>query len=224
MTVEAAEARLVLVVADADAEKFLGAAIRRGIERGCLKPFHLEIRRDPMRDSSVCQQPGKTLVGIDASNDKVLITFDRSGSGREEDATEAIEARVLDTLAASGLAREDIACVVFAPELEVIFTPDHVWTSVADRLAKRRREAPPTTDTVLARTQHRPRNEPAEWGSHLAHDPKDCFDALLRVLRLRHEPAVFQELGNALSLARLKHGSAAARIASHLVKWFGASA
>ncbi len=52
---------LVVLLADADAERFIKAVIDRGIERKCLPTIHWRTVVDPMRDPSVVRRADSLL-------------------------------------------------------------------------------------------------------------------------------------------------------------------
>lgn len=214
-----ASPELVLVVADADAEKLLEAVLTRGIEGGCLRSLRWAIRRDPMRDASVCQSPLRALAGVRPSESKLLVLFDHHGSGREGTPARDLEADVVGHLVRAGFPKGHAECIVLEPELETVIVP--AWDRVAEVLSARRNIAPPTYEQVLLKAGL-PRMPAEGWNKALANRPKECLDGMLRLLRLRHEPAIFAEIGRQVSLRTFKQGDAAGRLAACLVGWFAA--
>lgn len=206
------------MVADADAEKLLGSVIKRGVEGGCLRAIRWVIRRDPMRDSSVCQSPLRALAGVRPSESRVMIIFDHHGSGREATPARELEGEVIGQLRRAGFPESDVECIVLEPELEAVLIP--VWDRVAELLAARRSAAPPTREQVLSKAAVQRGEEP--WTAQLSRQPKEHFDAMLRLLRLRHEPSVFADVGSQVSLRSFKTGYAGGRLAARLTSWFGA--
>jgi hypothetical protein len=210
---------LVVVVADADAEKLLESVLRRGVEGGCLRSFRWVIRRDPGHDASVCQSPLRALAGVRPSESKLLVIFDHHGSGRETTPARDLEADIVERLVRAGFPETGVACILLEPELEAVIVP--AWDRVAELLAARRKLAPPTHEQVLARVRSSGTSAEA-WSKALSEQPKECLDGLLRILRLRHEPSLFAEMGRHVSLRTFKQGGAAARLSACLLKWFGA--
>lgn len=214
---ESAAPELVVVVADADAEKLLESLLRRGVEGRCLRPFRWVIRRDPMRDSSVCQSPLRALAGVRPGESKLLILFDHHGSGREATPARELESEVVGQLLRAGFPAQDAQCVVLEPELEAVIVP--AWDRVGELLSARRKVAPPSPDQVLAKAGLPPASARL-WSAQLSAQPKECLDGMLRLLRLRHEPAVFADIGKHVSLRTFKQGDAAGRLAASIVRWF----
>lgn len=208
---------LVVVVADADAEKLLESVLRRGIESGCVRPFRWVIKRDPMRDASVCQSPLRALAGVRPSESKLLVLFDHHGSGRETTPARELEAEVLGQLMRAGFPESNARCIILEPEIEAVIAP--AWDRVAEVLSARRNEPPPSREKVLAKAGLASTAEDA-WRTALLAHPKECLDGMLRLLRLRHEPAVFADIGRQVSLRIFKQGDAAGRLAACLVGWF----
>lgn len=100
-----------------------------------------------------------------------------------------------------------------------------VWPSIQEYLeGKRSRKV--YRSQILARAglvRKTLGSEPTDetWTELLKAHPKDCLLGLLHALGLRHQPALFADLGRRLSLPELKAGEAAGTIASILVQWFG---
>jgi hypothetical protein len=207
------EPKLVVVVADADAEAMVRVLVDRGMERRCLDATEYVVRRHPMRDAAVCRNPLSALQGVRPGSTRVLVVFDLHGSGREEDPRDAIERDVVEELERHGFPRGDVGCVVLDPEVETVLVC--VWDRVAELLAAKRGESPPPRSAYGVPEEN--------WQSALAADPKGYFLRLLAAMRLRHQSALFGEIARAVSLPALKSGDASARIAGHLVQWFGAN-
>lgn len=183
-------------------------------------PIRWIIRRDPMRDSSVCQSPLRCLAGVRPSLSRLLVMFDHHGSGRESTPARELEVEVVGQLLRAGFPRSDVECIVLEPELEAVLAP--AWDRVAAVLAARRNIAPPTYEQVLAKAGIRSPAEAHVWAAELARQPKEFLDAMLRILRLRHEPSIFADIGRQVSLRTFKEGPAAGRLAACLTGWFGA--
>lgn len=214
---------LVIVVADADAEQFLRALLQRGIDRKCLRPIHYLVRRDPMRDASVLRNPARSLVDIPRRGCRVLVTFDHHGSGKENEAPQTLAESVLSELERAGFSRESTRCVLFEPELEATLVT--VWSSVQGILEAKRGKKVDSSKILAGTKALRPAvaSTPSEGAlaELLKNQPKECLIELLHALQLRHQPALFKELGTNLSMGALKAGEVARRIAEILVDWFG---
>ncbi len=220
---EAVAYDLVVVAADLDVEVFLGTMLKRGIERGCLRPHRWVIRRDPMRDAGVRQSPCKAIPDIRPDTSKILIVLDHHGCGSDDAPAADIEDAIQAQLHCAGHHRA--SCVVLEPEFEAVLMP--VWDRMVSLLAaKRPGVAVPSRQTVLSRGGVRAESrEPTEteWQAALSNHPKECVLGLLRCLRLRHQSPLFREIGQEASLRALKNGAAVRRIAEQLVGWFGIS-
>ncbi len=195
--------KLVVLFADADAERFITGLIERGIERGCLRLRNedWEAVRDPMHDARVAREPTAALAPfLHLPTCRFVIVVDHHGSGAEARCRESLESDMVDALLRAGITRERVAAIVFEPELEVALVP--TWTRVLELLARVRRE-PPRAIPVSAE------------------DPKASWGSALRAYKLKSGPALFEELAKDLSLERLKNGAALGRLSERLVDWFG---
>lgn len=195
---------LVVLFADADAERFVSTLLRRGMQSRCLRELRAQSVRDPMRDPKVARSPNLALAAfLHLRSTRFLVVWDHVGSGREREAPGAVEQDVVSVLVQTGLPRENVAAVAFVPELEIALVP--VWDRVMQVLAQKRSLLPPAAP---------PRPDA----------PKESLHDALRELRLRPQPCLFEELAAEISVARLKNGEAISRMAAQLVTWFGASA
>jgi hypothetical protein len=210
---------LFIVVADADVEQFLAHTLRRGVERRCLREFTWEIRRDPMRDAGVRQSPLRSVPDLRGDRAKLLVVLDHDGCGRELERPDEVERSLMNQLARAGIPDGGADCVVLAPELEAVLVP--VWDSVAEIIAQKRHRQAPTPAQVM-RALASPLECPSQaWQAVLAQRPKECLHALLRLLQLRHQSALFGEVACRVSLPSLKQGVHAARLFARLNEWFG---
>lgn len=193
---------LVVLFADADAQRFVTKLIERGIERRCLRPMKWRHIRDPMHDPRVARDPTAALaLFLRHPTCRFVVVLDHHGSGGESRSRESLESDVADVLARAGVARERTAVIVFEPELESALVP--VWDSVLEILA-RKRDVPPAA--IL----------PDEG------DPKGSWESALRAHQLKSGSALFADLATSLSLSTLKKGAALGRLAACLLRWFGA--
>ena len=54
----------------------------------------------------------------------------------------------------------------------------------------------------------------------IAESPKETFEALVRLVRLRRSPALYERIGSQVSLAAMKKDATALRIAAQISEWF----
>ncbi len=196
-----AGSELVVLFADADAERFVTKLIARGVARRCLRNFAWQAVRDPMHDARVATDPAAALGPF--LRDEALhfiILWDHHGSGREDVEPSRVEADVKDALSRVGVDKERVAAIAFDPEFEIALVP--VWDRVLAELAKKRSLLHAATVT------------PDEA------EPKQSLRRALNEYRLRASPPLFEELASSLSLERLKMGNAIGRLAEVLVRWF----
>lgn len=227
MIVEDPPYELVAVFADADAQRFVGRLIERGQERQCLRAFRWRSVRTPLRDTLVSRPetvlaPYRRLPGPKC---RYLLLWDHQGCGLDPRSAEDIERRVREDLIRTGLPEDDLVAACIEPELEVLLGP--VFDRVRSLLARKRGcEPPPDDDQILTKArwieQRRPSSRVTVDSSATAMTtcPKEWFEALLSVLNLRRSPALFEELGDSLSIPDLKRVRAAALVASRLEEWF----
>ncbi len=213
-----------MVVADADVEAYLDRVLARGVERHCLRPFKWVIRRDPMRDSGVRRSPLRSVPDLKPGAGKLLVVLDHHGCGNESEGPEAIEAELVDRFQRAGFARGDARCLVLDPELEEVLVP--VWDRAAELMATKRKQSPPPPAQVLAalrRGRTGPGVNTRDWDATLARQPKECFLTLLRLIGLRHQTALYDEIAREVSLPSMKRGRTGSRLGELLVQWFGGS-
>jgi hypothetical protein len=191
----------VILFADADAQRFVSRLVRRGIERRCLRPFHWEAIRDPMRDARVAQQPLAAAEPFRADPEtRFLVLWDHEGSGREDRPPPEVEESVVAAFERAGVARSRVRAVAFEPEFEIVLAP--AWDRVLAELASKRAELP----KALAFDRR---------------DPKGSMKDAADEHRLRADPALYEDLASKLSLRSLKQGDALRRVGACLIEWFG---
>ena len=61
---------------------------------------------------------------------------------------------------------------------------------------------------------------PEDFDAALARHPKEIFEALVRLMRLRRAPDLYTRIGEKASLRALKRESAILRIATAISSWF----
>jgi hypothetical protein len=200
--VEAPE--LVVLFADADAERFVTTLIERGIERACLRRIRWRPVRDPMHDARVAREPTAALSPFLGDRDcRFAVLWDHRGSGHEQGSARTVEASVVAALARAGVDDDRTVAIAFEPELEAALLP--VWPRVLEELGRKRGALPFAGEPDAA-------------------DPKGSLARALEAHRLRASPPIFAELARALSLEQLKKGSALGRLAERLAGWFGSEA
>ena len=192
---------LVILFADADAERFVSRLVARGIESRCLTPFRWQAVRETMRDARLAQAPlaaARPFIADPAT--RFLVLWDHHGSGREHRPPSEVEESVIASFARGGVAHDRVCAVSFVPEFEAVLEP--TWDRVLSELAARRAELPRAITFDRA-------------------DPKRSMKAAADAHRLRTNPALYEEFASKLSLHALKQGEALGRIAVCLVGWFG---
>jgi len=217
MIVDAPPYDLVALFADQDAKYLFDALIERGQERGCLRPIRWRSLRDPRRDAFV-QHPTESLAPFLRSPDvRFFITWDEAGSGTHVDAPQA-EADVRAELARAGVEADRILAVAFVPELEALFRP--VWKRVVELLAELRERTAPAQSLILQLARELEPSVPQDFDQALALTPKEMLGGALRALQHRPSAAIYEKLGQQVSISEMKRSQAAARVAATLQQWF----
>jgi hypothetical protein len=215
---------LVVLSSDAEMKSLLERLIERGqAGRNCTRPFRWRCLRDPRRDT-VWREPHRPLALFLEMDCSFLIVWDHQGSGREDRRPEDLEASAVECLTTSGVPRDRVLAVAFDPELEISWIP--AWPRVKRIVADERQEEPPDDSRILAEAQRaKPRLRiPDDFDMALGQYPKELFEALVRLLRLRRSPPLYAKLGNSVSLRALKSESALRRIADAISTWLPPSA
>ncbi len=209
---------LVCLFADAEAQKFCEELIERGQHSGreCMRPIRWRSLRDPRRDP-VWREPETVLAPFLRGECRFLVIWDHQGSGREAASPHELESDVLNRLRNAGVPEGQSLALSLAPELEALFVP--VWSRVKQVLAKERAQEPPEDPLVLAALKSAGR-PPATFEQAMNRHPKEMFEALIRVVRLRRAPHLYGRIGEEISLPQLKKHEAALRIAERLATWF----
>ena len=210
---------LVALLSDADLYRLMQGLVERGQERGCIRRIRWYPIRDASRDA-LCKRPEGILRAFFGEQRRFLIAWDHEGSGREGMDPSEVEAEVVELLVRSGVPADHVLAVAQSPELEVVFSP--VWDNVKRRMARKRGMLPPSDESVLAQLSAVGVSERiSDIVDALARYPKETFQALLRVLHLRHSAAIYEGLGAELSIPRMKApNSTVERVSTTLVKWF----
>jgi hypothetical protein len=217
---------MVLVCADADTQRLLERFIERGQARECLRPFRWRSILNPMRDTLVAHP--ESVVDVFARplpTVRLVLVWDHQGCGREHLAPARIEADVATRLRNRGMTDDSFVVVCVAPEVEVMLSP--VWERAKGILASKRGLLPPDDADVIRRARaiqrDRPRPVPIpdDATKALRDCPKELFDGLLAAVNLRRSPALFEEIGDHVSIRQVKAVSCAKSISDKLVAWFG---
>jgi len=150
-----------------------------------------------------------------------LIVWDHQGSGYEARPHEVVESLALRRLADAGIPEDRILAVAFDPELEIAFRKP-AWQKIKRVVAEPRRTPPPGDAAILEESRRlAPRLRiPDDFDAALARHPKELFEALVRLVRLRRSPDLYIRIGERVSLQALKREAALARIAKAISSWF----
>jgi hypothetical protein len=207
---------LVALFACSDSVSFLTQVIERGQASRCLRPIRWRRLRDPMRKDQLCQAPEQTLrpfVGKEPP--RFLVVWDHAGSGRETAPAREVEANVRLKVAQCGVPDSRVLAIAFEPELEAVLSP--VWRSAVELLAAVRQRPAPEDDAIVRRVS---RHGVSTLPAALERFPKETVEAVVALLQLRRSPALYQTLGEKLSMPALKTGAAVERLTKTLVGWF----
>jgi hypothetical protein len=221
MIVQEPPYEMVALFSDLEMQKLLERLIERGQEEGrrCTRPFRWRSLRDPRRDT-VWIQPELVLLPFLRSECRFLIMWDHHGTGRETAQAAALEQQVVQKLTSLNVPEERVLAVALEPELERLLVP--VWPKVKSLIGEERSQSAPEDGAVLAQMR-KLRSLPeanSELDSLLSRFPKEVFEALIRLLRLRRAPPLYEKIGARVSLPALKEDAAASRIADTISRWF----
>ena len=211
---------MVALFSDLEMQKLFERLIERGqTGRDCTRPFRWRSLRDPRRDT-VWREPDRPLTPFLKTDCRLLIVWDHQGSGFEARPSSEIEDMAVQRLVGAGIPQERVLAVAFQPELEVAFLP--AWPKVKRVVAEQRRVSPPEDAAVLldARKSASKLRIPEDFDAALARYPKEIFEALVRLVRLRRAPDLYTRIGEKASLRALKRESAILRIATAISSWF----
>jgi hypothetical protein len=220
MIVEEPPYDLVALFSDLEMQKLFERLIERGqTGRDCTRPFRWRSLRDPRRDT-VWREPERPLAPFLRTDCRFLIVWDHQGSGFEERPHEEVEGLALKRLVDVGVSADRILAVALDPELEVSFRT--AWPKIKRLVAEPRGIPAPEDAAILAEAARRaPRLRiPDDIYAALASRPKELFEALVRLVRLRRSPDLYTKIGGRVSLRALKSEPALARVASSISLWF----
>jgi hypothetical protein len=212
---------LVALFSDLEMQKLFEVLLERGqiAGRSCARSFRWRSLRDPRRDT-VWTQPERPLAPFLRMECRFLIVWDHQGSGTEDESPSQVEDRVVARLESAGIEADSVLAVALDPELECLFRS--VWPKVKSTVAKERRVAPPEDSLILAEAQRSvPRLQwSKEFGEALDENPKEIFEALVRLVKLRRAAPLYAKVAGQVSLPLVKKESAAERIALRISSWF----
>jgi len=212
---------MVALFSDLEMQKLFEVLLERGqtAGRNCARSFRWRSLRDPRRDT-VWNQPERPLAPFLSMGCRFLIVWDRQGSGYEEGTVSRMEDRVVRSLQSAGVPEDRILAVALDPELECLLRP--VWPKVKSIVAGERNVSPPEDAAVWTEALRRfpGVGRSQDFGQVLEENPKETFEALVRLLRLRRAPPLYTKIGERVSLPALKQESAAQRIALRISSWF----
>lgn len=203
---------LIVVVADADAEKAIVALLQRRQSLG-IRKISYDIRRHVQRDPGCRTAVDSFLRPEIKSYRQALVVFDWEGAGAEDQVPEEIEVQVENCLSRAGWAGR-CAAVVIQPELEA-----WVWSDsphVPETLGWKDRH-PSMQEWVKTHTRYWPD------GCVKPTRPKEAMAACLREVRKSASPAFFETLAEHVSVSRCSD-RAFAKFKSVLARWYGESA
>jgi hypothetical protein len=216
---------LVALFSDLEMQKLFEVLLERGqvAGRNCTRRFRWRSLRDPRRDT-VWNQPERPLAPFLRMDCFFLIVWDHQGSGSEEEVSSRTEDSVVARLEVAGIPAERILAVALDPELECLFRT--VWPKVKSTVAQERGVPPPDDSSILGEARRSvPKMRSAqEFGRALGDHPKEVFEALVRLVRLRRAAPLYEKIAGQISLPLVKKESAAERIALRISSWFPPSA
>lgn len=211
---------LVALFSDLEMQKLFEALIERGQTQGrdCTRPFRWRSLRDPRRDT-VWRQPEGPLAPFLRMSCRFLILWDRQGAGREDVGPSELEEQAVNRLENAGIPRDRILAVALDPELECLFR--RVWPRVKELIAAERGAVAPGDLEILAEAQrsHFQLRAFEQFDDVLSSHPKEIFEALVRLVRLRRAAPLYQKIGAQVSLQALKREETALRIAQAISAW-----
>ncbi len=211
---------LVALFSDLEMQKLFERLIERGqTGRDCTRSFRWRSLRDPRRDT-VWREPERPLAPFLRTDCRFLVVWDHQGSGYEKRPHEEVEGRALKRLADAGVSEARILTVALDPELEVSF--GQAWPKIKRVVAEPRGIPAPDDAAIVAEAMRSaPRLRiPNDLEAALARHPKELFEALVRLVRLRRSPDLYVRIGEQVSLQALKREAALLRISKTISAWF----
>lgn len=222
MIVQEPPYELIALFSDLEMQKFLEALIERGQEEGrqCARGFRWRSLRDPRRDT-VWSQPERVLLPFLRFDYRFLIVWDHHGTGLEATSASEVEEKVVRKLESVGVSADRVLALALEPELERLLVP--VWPKVKALIGEERAVSPPDDAAILTEMRKLfpvQSSNSRELKDLLHLHPKEVFESLVRLLRLRRAPPLYEKLGAQVSLPAIKRDDAATRIATAISGWF----
>lgn len=221
MIVQEPPYEMVALFADLEIQKLFEALIERGQSAGrsCAREFRWRSLRDPRRDT-VWREPERALAPFLSTNCRFLILWDHHGSGLEKQTPLEVEERAVARLRQAGVEEARIQAVCFSPEIERVLKS--VWSRVKTILGDERRTAPPADSLVLndARQANPGLQIPEDLDAAWEQFPKELFEGLIRLVRMRKAAPLYERIGSEVSLPAVKRDPGMARIAEVIAAWF----
>ncbi|MDJ0762210.1 MAG: hypothetical protein QNJ97_04400 [Myxococcota bacterium] len=109
---------LILLFADLDAENAVTTLIDKRQESLQIRSITYDKIRHQMRDSGCCREAGAMLQSFLVTHTHAMVFFDHHGSGRDSRPASKLQLEVENDLVQRGWHRDEVACIVFEPELE----------------------------------------------------------------------------------------------------------
>jgi hypothetical protein len=199
---------LVVLVADRNMEAMVHAILLRPQALG-IRAVDFEIRRHPERDCGCVLSGVEYLKLFIGTHQYALLLFDHEGCGKEIESPPNIEARLESNLSDSGWGKKSVA-IVIEPELET-----WVWGNSVHVV----REMGWYGRTPDLGTWLVSKGLLAEDGKKPSR-PKEAVEAALREVRKPRSSALYEALGEKVSLARCED-RAFIKLKKVLKDWFG---
>lgn len=199
---------LIVVVADADAEKTMQSLLVRRRKSLNIRDITFKVQRFAKRDSGCYGESHRLLQQFLRQFHYAMVVFDRHGCGQEDRSRLAIEDDVEQRLTRNGW-KDRSAAIVLDPELEA-----WVWSDS------------PEVDQVLGWTGQTP--DLRTWlrragfqtaGARKPADPKRAMEEALRRVRKPRSPALFYQLAERIGIERCTD-DAFAKFKTVLRDWF----
>lgn len=175
---------LIILLADLDAENTVRALLDHRTSDLRIRPVTYEAKRHSMRDSGCYRQAPEFVRSYLRSHTHALVIFDRHGCGKDAKTPEEIEADLETRLRRSGWTKDNSACIVLDPELEI-------WTWTKSNETARILGFSP--DAVVL-TDFLSENGLLKEGQAKPSDPKTAVEQCLRRNRKPRSARIFSEL------------------------------
>jgi hypothetical protein len=193
---------LLVVVADLDAEEMMNSLLLRNKALGIGSLGNAKVKRYASRDSGCYGQVEDFVEPSKAYVERLVVMFDRHGSGAEHLEAEAIENEVLERLnAREWQGRAEV--VVFEPELEILIwsSSNHVASILGWDSTEQLKNWLRNPERV-ARDSHVIGKGERLWydNEQKPRDPKDAYRQGIRQKGVPYSASHFSELAKKVSL------------------------